>query len=167
MSSEKTTQKSRFTEEETRPFQKELTRHDYVSYPNMYTFFLVPIIILSIRTKSFRFWRCAFCSKFQHAVTSGHFEPCTSSKCRNDRKGDRTSVFERQGPWNTSWSFSHERVFTRTGTYDIVCASEKARTRCSRRWAFIVVAVGIHRRSLGTRGGGRSSSRRWALIDDC
>ena len=43
-------------------------------------------------------------------TSSGHLEPCTSSRYQNDLKGRLNSFFARQGPWDTSWAFSVERT---------------------------------------------------------
>ena len=40
------------------------------------------------------FLMCAFLTKYQDTVICGHFEPCTSSRYRSDRKGELNSVFD-------------------------------------------------------------------------
>ena len=70
----------------------------------------------STRGMHARFWRYAFCSKFQHNVTCCHFESCTPNRCQHDLTGESDSVFERQGPWDTWRSFSHERALFETET---------------------------------------------------
>ena len=61
------------------------------------------------RTENFGLSGLAKWSKLQHAVTSGHFEPCTSSRYQNERMGQLNSV-----EWDTLRSFSLECAFLKT-----------------------------------------------------